>query len=48
LELFLTKTHFVKGRKQKDFSLTTIIDEDFGEVSSVDVGCDNHGVCVGE
>jgi hypothetical protein len=46
--LFLIKTHFVKGRKEKDLGLATIIDEDFGDVPSVDVDGDNHGVYVGE
>jgi hypothetical protein len=42
------KTHFVEGCAKKDFGLATIVNEDFGDVSSIDVDGDNHGVCVGE
>jgi hypothetical protein len=47
-ELLSIKTHFFKGCEEKDFSLATIIDEDFGDVPSVDVDSDNYGICVGE
>jgi hypothetical protein len=30
--------------REKDFDLATIIDEDFGDIPSVDVDGDNHGV----
>jgi hypothetical protein len=33
---------------EKDFSLATIIDKDFGDVPSINVDGDDHGVCVGE
>jgi hypothetical protein len=42
------KTHFVKGYEEKDFSLATNIDEDSGDVPSINVDSDDHGVCVGE
>jgi hypothetical protein len=46
--LLLIKTHFVKGYEEKDFGLATVVNEDFGDVSSIDVDGDDHGVCVGE
>jgi hypothetical protein len=46
--LLSIKTHFVEGYEEKDFILATIIDEDFGDVPSIDVDGDNHGVYVGE
>jgi hypothetical protein len=47
-ELLLIKAHFVEGCKEKDFRLATVINEDFGDVPSIDVDGDDHGVCVGE
>jgi hypothetical protein len=46
--LLLIETHFVEGCEEKDFSFTTIIDEDFGDVPSIDIDGDDHGVYVGE
>jgi hypothetical protein len=37
-------THFFKGLEEKDFSLVSIVDEDFGNVLSVDVNGDDHSV----
>jgi hypothetical protein len=42
------ETHFVEGCKEKDISLAAIIDEDFGDVPSIDVDGHDHGVCVVE
>jgi hypothetical protein len=44
----LIKAHFFEGCEKKDFSLTTIIDEDFGDVLFIDVDGDNHGVSMGK
>jgi hypothetical protein len=43
----LIKTHFVEGCEEKEFKLATVIDEDFGDVPSVDVDDNEHGVYVG-
>jgi hypothetical protein len=44
----LIETHFVEGCEEKDFSFATIINEDFGDVPSIDIDGDDHGVYVGE
>jgi hypothetical protein len=47
-KLFLVATHLFKGYEEENFSLTTIIDEDFGNVPSVNVDGDNHSIGMGE
>jgi hypothetical protein len=46
--LFSIETYFVEGCEEEDFSLATIIDEDFGDIPSVDVDGDDHGIYVEE
>ncbi len=36
--------HFFEGRQEEDFCLAAIVDEDFGDVPSIDVDGDDHGV----
>jgi hypothetical protein len=36
--------HFFEGWKEKDFGLAAIVDEDSGNVPSIDVDGDNHGI----
>jgi hypothetical protein len=40
--------HFVEGCEENDFSLATVIYEDFGDIPSIIMDGDNHGVCVVE
>jgi hypothetical protein len=40
----LIKAHFVEGCEEEDFDLAAIVDKDFGDVSSVDVDSDGHGI----
>jgi hypothetical protein len=47
-ELLSIKAQFVEGCMEKDFSLATVIDEDFCDIPSVDVEGDNYGICVGK
>jgi hypothetical protein len=47
-ELFAIKTHLFEGYEKKDFSLATIVDEEFGDVPSVDVDGDDHSICMWE
>jgi hypothetical protein len=47
-ELLLIKTHFVASYEEKNFGLATIVNEDFGDVPSIDVDGDDHGIYVGE
>jgi hypothetical protein len=46
--LFSVITHFLEDCEEKDFSLTAIVDEDFGDIPSIDVNGDNHDVGVWE
>jgi hypothetical protein len=41
-------SHFVEGCEEEDFGLATIVDKDFGDVSSVDVDSDDHGIGIGK
>jgi hypothetical protein len=47
-ELFSVKNHFFEGCEEKDFVLASIVNEDFGDIPSVDVDSDDHGVGVGK
>jgi hypothetical protein len=47
-ELFSIIPHFLKSREKKDFCLAAIVDEDFDNVSSIDVDGDDHSVGVQE
>jgi hypothetical protein len=42
--LFSVIAHFLEGWEKKDLSLATIVDEDFGNVPSINVDGDDHGV----
>jgi hypothetical protein len=42
--LFSVIAHFLEGWEEKDLSLATIVDEDFGNVLSINVDGDDHGV----
>jgi hypothetical protein len=44
----LVETHFFEGREEKDFGLASIVDEDFGDMPSIDVDSDDHGVGMGK
>jgi hypothetical protein len=39
---------FFEDREEKDFGFATIVDEDFGDVPSIDVNNDDHDVGVQE
>jgi hypothetical protein len=43
-ELLSIIDHLSKGRQEKDFGLPAIVDENFGDVSSVDVDGDDHSI----
>jgi hypothetical protein len=45
---FFIETHFVDGCEEKDFSFAAIVDEDSGDVPSVDVDGDDHSVGMGK
>jgi hypothetical protein len=47
-ELFLVITHLFEGCEKENFGLVTIVNKDFGNVPSVDVDGDNHGIGVRE
>jgi hypothetical protein len=47
-ELLSIKTHFVEGCEEKDFGLATVVNKDFGDVPSIDMDGDDHGLCVWE
>jgi hypothetical protein len=44
----LVITHLFEGCEKENFGLVTIVNKDFGNVSSVDVDGDNHGIGVRE
>jgi hypothetical protein len=44
LEPLLVIAHILEGRQEKDFCLAAIVNEDFGNVPSVDVDGEDHGV----
>jgi hypothetical protein len=43
-QLLLVITHFFGRPKKEDLSLDVIVDEDFGNIPSVDVDSEDHGV----
>jgi hypothetical protein len=47
-ELFSIVAHLFHGCEEEYFGLAAIINGDFGDVPSVDVDGDNHGIIVGE
>jgi hypothetical protein len=36
-ELLLIMAHFFEGRQEEDFCLAAVVDEDFGDIPSIDV-----------
>jgi hypothetical protein len=44
----LVETHFFEGCEEKDFGLASIVDEDFGDMPSIDVDSDDHGIGMGK
>jgi hypothetical protein len=44
LSCFLVVTHLFKGCEEEDFGLATIVNENFGNIPSVDVDGDNHAI----
>jgi hypothetical protein len=43
-KLLLVVAHFLEGRQQKDFGLAAVVNEDFGNISSVNVNGENHSI----
>jgi hypothetical protein len=48
LKLFSVETHLFECCEEKDFGLTSIINEDFGDITYIDVDCDDHGIGMGK
>jgi hypothetical protein len=44
LEPLLVIAHILEGQQEKDFCLAAVVNEDFGNVPSVDVDGEDHGV----
>jgi hypothetical protein len=44
----LIVAHIFEGYKEENFNLAAIVYEDFGDIPSIDVDGDDHGIGVGE